>query len=125
MIIGLGTDIVETARIAKMLDEHGDAFKNKIFTESEISESKTRKNIPQYFAGRWAAKEAMSKALGCGFGAKCSWQDIEIINNRAGKPEVRLSGRALDTSKDMKVAGYHVSISHEQHYACSTVVVES
>ncbi len=124
MIIGLGTDIVETARIAKMLDEHGDAFKAKIFTENEINESETRKNIPQYFAGRWAAKEALSKALGCGFGAKCSWQDIEIINNSAGKPEIQLSGRALKTSNEMNIQGYHVSISHEQHYACATVVVE-
>lgn len=124
MIIGLGTDIVEIARIATMLDEHGDAFKKKIFTDAEIREGATRKNSPQYFAGRWAAKEAASKALGCGFGAKCSWQDIEIINNRAGKPEIKFSGRALETSKDMNISGCHVSISHEQHYACSTVIVE-
>jgi holo-[acyl-carrier protein] synthase len=124
MIIGIGTDIVETARIAKMIEEHGDAFKSKIFTDAEREESETRKNIPQYFAGRWSAKEAMSKALGCGFGAKCSWQDIEIINNSAGKPEIRLSGTARITADDMGISGFHVSISHEKHYACSTVVVE-
>ena len=125
MIIGIGTDIVEIARIAEMLDEHGDAFKKKIFTPAEINEGTNRKSISQYFAGRWAAKEAMSKALGCGFGAKCSWQDIEVINNQAGKPEIKLSGRAMQTAADMNLSVSHVSISHEKHYACSTVIIES
>ncbi len=124
MIKGIGTDIVETARIAKMLSEHGDAFKSKIFTHAEMKESKTRKNVSQYFAGRWSAKEAMSKALGYGFGAKCGWQDIEVLNNGEGKPEVKLTGTALKTAEELGVTGFHVSISHEQNYACATVVVE-
>ena len=124
MIIGIGTDIVETARIAKMLKEHGDSFKSKIFTNAEIEESVKRGDGSQYFAGRWAAKEAMSKALGCGFGAKCGWKDIEILNNEDGKPEVTLKDTALNTAEGLGVSGFHVSISHEEHYACANVVIE-
>ena len=124
MIIGIGTDIVETARIEKMLAEHGDAFKTKIFTDAELKEGETRKNHFQYFAGRWSAKEAVAKALGCGFGSKCGWRDIEIINNGEGKPELTLNGTALKTADELGITGYHVSISHEEHYACATVVAE-
>ena len=124
MIKGIGTDIVETVRIEKMLKEHGKAFTSKIFTEAELDESKKRGNASHYFAGRWAAKEAASKALGCGFGAKCGWQDIEILNNIDGKPEIKFHGVALNTAKELDVAHLHVSISHEQNYACANVVIE-
>lgn len=124
MIKGIGTDIVETVRIEKMLNEHGEAFKSKIFTESELDESKKRGNASHYFAGRWAAKEAASKALGCGFGAKCGWKDIEILNNDDGKPEIKFRNLALKTAEELDVTCLHVSISHEQNYACANVVIE-
>ena len=124
MIVGIGTDIVEINRLETMLDEHGDSFVKKIFTESERSESGKRKNQAQYFAGRWAAKEALSKALGCGFGAQCGWKDISILNADNGKPELTLSGTALQTSQDLGTTSIHISISHEQHYACASVVIE-
>ena len=123
MILGIGTDIVEVARMATMLDEHGNSFIKKIFTKDERKESETRKNKTQYFAGRWAAKEALSKALGCGLGAQCGWKDISILNTGNGKPELTLTGSALRTSQKLGVSSIHLSISHEKHYACASVVI--
>jgi holo-[acyl-carrier protein] synthase len=124
MIVGIGTDIVEVVRMESMLNDHGDAFTHKIFTENEIKESLKRKDSAQYFAGRWAAKEALSKALGCGFGKKCAWKDVTILNEENGKPELTLSGNALRTSQELEVVSIHLSISHEKHYACASVVIE-
>jgi holo-[acyl-carrier protein] synthase len=126
MIIGIGTDIVETARIAETLEEHGDAFAEKVFTDAERAEVAGRKVKAPYYAGRWAAKEAVSKALGCGFGPKCSWKDIEILNDPVGKPVATLSGDAAETADGL--AGnwkLHVTISHEKTHACATAIIES
>ena len=125
MLIGIGTDIVEIERVADMLEEHGDAFLNKIFTPAEIAESKKRSTSSIYLAGRWAVKEAVAKALGCGFGAKCSWKDIETTNLESGKPVTSLSGRAAETAAELNAAPPVVSISHERKYACATVAVET
>ena len=125
MIIGIGTDIVETARIAATLAEHGEAFAERVFTDEERSEAAERKTNAPYYAGRWAAKEAVSKALGCGFGPKCSWRDIEILNNADGKPVAKLSNSAATTAD--AIAGnwkLHVSISHEKTHACAMAVLE-
>ena len=125
MIIGIGTDIVETARIAETLSEHGEAFEERIFTDAERAEAAERKANAQYYAGRWAAKEAVSKALGCGFGPRCSWLDIEILNNIDGKPVVKLFRAAASTADAM--AGkwsLHVSISHEKTHACAMAILE-
>ncbi len=125
MISGIGTDIVEVCRIQAMLDEHEDIFLNKIFNHDELEESHRRNDRAQYFAGRWAAKEALAKALGCGFGKDCEWKDITIVNSGNGKPVLSLAGKALRTSQKAGVMNIHVSISHEKHYACASVVVET
>jgi holo-[acyl-carrier protein] synthase len=124
MVTGIGTDIVEINRIKDMISSHNSSFIDKIFTPKEQSESKKRKDNSQYYAGRWAAKEALSKALGCGFGAKCAWLDVEILNNSEGKPEVTLYGNGLQTSQDLECSSIHVSISHEKEYASAFVVLE-
>ena len=124
MIKGIGTDIVEIARIADLLEKHGDIFKKKIFTSNEIEDGVKRKNRPNFFAGRWAAKEAFSKAIGTGFGADCSWLDIEIVSNDLGKPEITLKGKAAETAEKLGVSSIHLSISHEESYACAMVVAE-
>ncbi|NOY76092.1 MAG: holo-ACP synthase [Kiritimatiellaeota bacterium] len=124
MLIGIGTDIVEIKRIAEMLEEHGEAFLNKIFTPAEIAESDSRSNPSIYLAGRWAVKEAVSKALGCGFGVKCSWRDIETTNLESGRPITTLSGKASETAAELAADQPIVSISHEHKYACATVAIE-
>ncbi len=124
MIRGIGTDIVEIARIAKALGRHGEHFSDYILTDHEQLESASRGDRDQYIAGRWAAKEAVAKALGCGFGAKCSWRDIEIRNNPAGAPEIILRDTALATMKERKIRRFFISISHERGHAIATAVAE-
>lgn len=125
MISGLGTDIVEIERIRKMVREYGDAFLERIFTSEELAAAADKRDPSLYYAGRWAAKEAVAKALGCGIGEKCAWKDINISNHEFGRPQMMLSGWALETASKMGVDTVHVSISHENHYACATVILES
>jgi holo-[acyl-carrier protein] synthase len=124
MIKGIGTDIVEVKRISKILLKHGESFLVRVFTKNELKMGKSRKNSAAFFAGRWAAKEAFSKALGTGIGEKCYWTDIEISNDTQGNPVCRISGNAKKTAKQMEISKIHVSISHEREYACSTVILE-
>ena len=124
MILGMGTDIVEISRIRKLLRKNSAEFLSRVYTENEIHESGAKKNSAEYLAGRWAVKEALSKALGCGIGANCNWKDICTTNNAKGAPKVRLAGTASKTAKTKGARKIHVSISHEKHYACSTVILE-
>ena len=124
MIVGLGTDIVEIKRIKEMLNKHSEIFIDKIFTEDEKLEAEKRKNTHTYYAGRWAAKEAVAKALGTGFGKGCSWKDISINNNEQGKPIVNLSNAAAETFKKLQGTNIFLSISHECEYACATAILE-
>ena len=122
MIAGLGNDITECARIAWALEKHGDLFLDHLLTGREKTESRGRLS---YYAGRWAAKEAIAKALGCGIGENCAFTDIEILDNEAGKPLVRLSGAAEITAKQLKADRIHLTISHEKDYAVATAVLET
>jgi holo-[acyl-carrier protein] synthase len=124
MILGMGTDIVEISRIRKLLRKNSAEFLSRVYTENELRESGAKKNSAEYLAGRWAVKEALSKALGCGIGTDCNWKDICTTNNAKGAPQVRLSGSASKTAKTKGAVKIHVSISHEKHYACSTVILE-
>jgi holo-[acyl-carrier protein] synthase len=124
MILGMGTDIVEISRIRKLLKRNSAEFLFRVYTESELKESGTKKNSAEYLAGRWAVKEALSKALGCGIGTDCNWKDISTTNDSRGAPKVQLSGTASKTAKTKSFRKIHVSISHEKHYACSTVILE-
>ncbi len=125
MIVGVGTDIIKIERMKALFERHGKAFVNRIFTEPERSEATTRKNPIEYYAGRWAAKEAVSKALHCGIGENCSWQDINIQNTSEGNPTLFLSGNAAKKAAEINAVNFHISISHEREYACAMVVLES
>ncbi|MFA6568369.1 MAG: holo-ACP synthase [Victivallales bacterium] len=120
----MGTDIVEISRIRKLLKKNSTEFLSRVYTGKELRESGTKKNSAEYLAGRWAVKEALSKALGCGIGADCNWKDISTTNDSKGAPKVRLSGTASKTAKTKSAGKIHVSISHEKNYACSTVILE-
>lgn len=122
MLAGIGNDITECSRIQKALERHGDSFPGHFLTGREQAESGGRLS---YYAGRWAAKEAISKALGCGIGEHCAFTDIEILNNPAGKPEAVLSGAAKQTAARLNVARIHLSISHERQYAVAVAVLET
>lgn len=122
MIIGIGTDIVEVARIAKSLEEYGERFAKKIFTETEREYSEARsKTKALHYAGRFAVKEAFSKAAGTGWAQGFSWTDVGVRNEPSGKPVIELSGPLKEKWGDHTI---HVTISHTEHHAVAVVVIE-
>ncbi len=122
MIVGLGTDIVEIVRIGEMIDRHGEAFLNRIYTQEEIRYCQKRKHCNEAFAGRWAAKEAVMKALGTGFIRGIGWQDIEILAEQSGKPYVNIRGGAGEFAKKIGVDRVLITISHCRAYATATAI---
>lgn len=118
-ILGLGSDILEIARIRRVIDTHGKRATHRLFTPKERLYCLKHKDAISHFAGRFAAKEAISKALGCGIGRLASWQDIEILNNENGKPEVFLSSALKARFNDPKIL---LSISHSKNYAIATAI---
>ena len=122
MIVGLGTDIVEVDRIAKMIAEHGDHFLERVFTPGEIAHCRGRKESAPHFAGRWAAKEAVMKVLGTGFTTDVGWTDIEVVTQPSGRPVIVLHGTTRETADRLGIAEVLVSISHTKNYATATAI---
>ena len=121
-IIGIGTDIIECERIGHMVEKHGEHFMNRVFTEDEVRYCTGRRNNDQHFAGRWAAKEAVLKALGTGWIAGITWQDVEIANEPSGRPIIRLHGGAAEIAKEREIREVQISITHCQAYAVAFAV---
>ena len=124
MILGTGIDIVECLRIAQMIERHGELFITRVYTDEEIDYCTARKAATQHYAGRWAAKEAVLKALGTGWRRGIGWRDIEIRNDQRGAPTVHLRGGARDAMERAGIQQLHVSISHCRGYAVAYVVAE-
>lgn len=122
-IIGLGTDIVEISRVEKVLESHGQHFTGRVFTPAEQALAESKKNSVTFYAGRWAAKEAAAKALGCGIGQNCALNEIEILNAPSGAPVLTFSGNAEKSAVAAGVKNIKVSISHETNYAVATVIL--
>jgi holo-[acyl-carrier protein] synthase len=116
-VLGIGTDIVECLRIAKMIERHGELFVGRVFTAHEIDYCSTKKAATQHFAGRWAAKEAVLKALGTGWVRGITWRDVEVRNQPGGKPTIRLAGGARAACEQLGVAEMLISISHCRSHA--------
>jgi len=116
-IVGIGTDIVECVRIARMIEEHGELFLTRVFTDREIRYCQSRKHATEHFAGRWAAKEAILKCLGTGWRRGIRWTDVEVRNDFNGQPRVHVCGAAKDQAQQLRVADILVSISHCRAYA--------
>jgi len=122
MIIGIGCDIIEVSRIEKALGKQ--KFTEKVFTEREIKYCFARGvHQSQSYAARYAAKEAVAKALGSGFRGG-SLQEIEVINNSMGKPEIKLSGKFQTLAKEKGCTNIHLSLSHVKEMAMAQVVLE-
>ena len=117
-ILGIGTDIIEIERIKDAIN-NVKSFKNRVFTEFEIKHVEQRKNPYPSYAGRFAAKEAVSKAIGTGFRG-FNLIDIEIYNDDLGKPYIRFHNDLAMQMKDIK---FQISISHSREYAVSTVIL--
>lgn len=122
MIVGIGVDIVEVARIAKALERQPDRFLRRMFTPAEIAyccASEQHRN--GRLAARFAAKEAALKSLGLGLrGVK--WTDVAIARDKAGRPTLQISGRLAEIAREQGVTAFHVSLSHSKDYALAQVV---
>lgn len=121
-VIGIGTDIVEVLRIARMIERHGELFLARVFTTREIEYCSARKAANQHYAGRWAAKEAILKALGTGWARGIQWRDMEIRNDGAGKPRVALGGGAREACERLGISDMLISISHCRSHATAFAV---
>jgi holo-[acyl-carrier protein] synthase len=116
-LVGVGTDIVECSRIGTMIERHGEHFLQRVYTAREIAYCHAHKAFIERFAGRWAAKEAILKALGTGWQRGISWRDVEVRNEPDGRPVVRLGGAASARARQLQIADILVSISHCRSFA--------
>lgn len=113
---GIGIDIIEIQRIEKGIQEHGEHFLHRIFTSLERTYCQKFQNPYPHYAGRFAAKEAVVKALGVGFGKEVYWQDIEILEGERGKPIAQLSSKVKQAFHSPKI---EISITHCKNYAAA------
>lgn len=121
-ILGLGSDIVECYRIGRMIEQHGELFLNRVYTPREIRYCQGRKNPTEHFAGRWAAKEAVRKCLGRGWGKGLRLTDMEIRNDSRGRPCLHLCGAAKERALSLQIADVLLSISHCRAYATAYAI---
>lgn len=123
MLLGHGIDIVETERLQQLLDRHGDHFLERVFTQAERAYcQKNPRRFLEHLAGRFAAKEAILKALGTGWTGGIAWTDMEILPDAAGRPELKLTGRCAEIAAEKKIAEWHVSISHVKTHATASAI---
>jgi holo-[acyl-carrier protein] synthase len=129
MIIGIGSDIVDARRIARVLDRHGDRFLDRIFTATERAKAEKRANRAETYAKRFAAKEACSKALGTGFRRGVFWRDMGVVNLPSGRPTMKLTGGALVRLKAILPEGCEaqidVSLTDEGPTAQAIVIISA
>ena len=112
-IIGIGIDITECKRIRRMLERHPESFTGRVFTDAENAYcSRGKRRLADHYTGRWAAKEAVFKALGTGWSAGMSWRDIEILNEPGGKPFVNLTGAVAELVRSKNIEEIQITISH-------------
>ncbi len=116
-VVGIGTDIVECLRIARMIERHGEQFLRRVYTEREIRACNATKRTTENFAGRWAAKEAVLKAIGGADAGPVSWTEIEIRGGPGGQPQVLLCGATRELARRLRVADVYLSVAHCRAYA--------
>ena len=131
-IVGIGTDIVETARLVRMQADHGERLAVRLLAASELAayrvalaaDGSSGAAAAAFLARRFAAKEAAAKALGCGIGAQAGFHDLVVDHDRAGAPLLRFAGRAARRAEDLGVRASHLSISDERRHAIAMVILE-
>ena len=128
MISGIGTDLCDIRRIESSLQKHGDRFKEKIFTPFEIAYCDSKSGAANYYAKRFAAKEALAKALSSQTSGHLSWTDVEVKNDPSGRPVLHLTGGALQRLVEFTPKGrmpfIHLTLTDEPPYAMAFVVIE-
>ncbi len=122
-IIGHGVDLVEIARIERMLEDHGDRFVERCFTSGERAYADASPAVRgERYAARFAAKEAVLKALGTGLRDGIEWVDIDVVRDAAGAPSVALTGRAVEVARARGIEAWAISLSHAGGMAMASVV---
>ncbi|MBM4019014.1 MAG: holo-[acyl-carrier-protein] synthase [Planctomycetes bacterium] len=125
MIVGLGIDLCGVERIRRMLADHGERFLKRTFTEAEVACARRRKKgFEETLAGRFAAKEAVMKALGTGWGRGVGFRGIEVLKRPSGKPCVVLHGTTAARAAALGVTAWHVTITHTEDLAIALAVAE-
>jgi holo-[acyl-carrier protein] synthase len=124
MIYGIGVDLVKISRIQKAMDTFGERFQKKVFTEKERALCQSKPRPSRYWAMRFAAKEAFSKAVGLGMRNGIYWKDIEVSSNPFGRPELILHGRSREICQEAGIKNSFLTLSDEDGYAVAVVVLE-
>lgn len=125
MIVSIGTDLVDIPRLAAVMKARGRRFEQRIYTPGEIAYCRRRKaSAMNSFAGRFAAKEAVMKALGTGWTQKVRWVDIEVVRETGGPPKIQLRGESAKIAKRKGIKRLHLSITHSETSAIAFVVAE-
>ena len=129
MILGLGSDISDVRRVAKVIERHGDRFLTRVFTDTERARADRRKNRVETYAKRFAAKEACAKALGTGIRNGVWWRDMGVVNMPSGRPTMKLTGGALKRLQEITPAGHEaqidLTISDEGPMAVAFVIISA
>ena len=122
MIFGIGIDNIEVDRVRKQLEKN--RFKEKIFSPAEIEYCDNRKNFAERYAARFAAKEAFLKAIGTGWQGGLAFNEIEVLNDKLGKPVLKLYGKVKAFVEENGLENIHVSLTHLKNYASAIVIIE-
>jgi len=125
MVLGIGTDMMEIARIEHSLARFGDRFLARVYTTGEIAYCRRKiKNAGESFAARFAAKEAAAKALGTGISRGVSWPEFEVTRKPGQRPELILHGRAAEIAARLGIRRLSLSITHSRDFAMAVVIAE-
>ncbi len=125
MIVGIGVDIVNIARMRRALERQGDRLMHRLFTAAEQDYCRRHRDPAPYFAARFAAKEALFKALGTGWAQGVTWLDAEVRREEGCAPRLLLCRRAAEVSKSLDARSIHISLSHSDESAVAFVILES
>jgi holo-[acyl-carrier protein] synthase len=121
-IVGHGIDLVETDRIGRMLNDHGQRFLERCFTPGERAYACDKKRMIEHLAGRFAAKEAILKVLGTGWRDGIAWTDAEVLREESGKPTVKLHGKCELVAAELGITQWWISISHIRTHAIASAI---
>ena len=124
MVVGLGTDLIEIARVRRSVERFGSRFLERIYTPGEIAYCLRKKDAAESLAARFAAKEAGAKALGTGISRGVSWREFEVRREPSGKPGLWLSGRAAELATELGIHRLSLSLTHTRDLAMAVVVAE-
>ncbi len=124
-IVGHGIDIVETARLRRSIEEHGEHFLERVFTPAERAYCEAgKKRRFEHYAGRFAAKEAVLKVLGTGWRGGIAWTDVEVVKRESGQPQIKLTGECERIARELGITRWHISISNIETHATASAIGE-